>query len=286
MARFTQRRFKTHDGLTLVGDVGGNPKDPTILLLHGGGQTRNSWTKTMHRLVERGYFVINYDARGHGDSDWSPKGIYSIEDFSLDLRAIRETINGPVAIVGASMGGITSFYTVGMSNPPTADALVLVDIVLSAPPAGVARIRNFMIGHHNGFATLEEAVDAVAAYNTDRPRPKNTSGLRKNLRLREDGRYHWHWDPRMMSASPEPEPPTRAESVIQVSKGVTIPLLVVRGKRSDMVNDEVVAEIRRLVPQTEIYEVPDAGHMVTGDQNDVFSAGVLSFLDKHFMPRG
>ncbi len=282
MSSFPTRSFATPDGLALVGDVGGSPNAPGVILLHGGGQTRHSWSQTMQRLVDGGYHVINYDTRGHGDSDWSPTGDYSIQALASDLRAVRETIAGPAAFVGASMGGMTSFYAVGSGHPPIAQALVMVDIVLSVAEAGGEKIRRFMTGHRGGFANLAEAVEAVVAYNPDRLRPKDPSGLRKNLRLRDDGRLYWHWDPRMLKVSPSSEPPSRVDALVAVSRGVTIPTLVVRGARSDIVDDEGVAEMQRLVPQTEVYEVPGAGHMVAGDRNDAFSSGVISFLDRHF----
>lgn len=286
MNDFQQKRFTTFDGLTLVGDVAGPVDAPAVILLHGGGQTRHSWAQTMHRLVERGYFVVNYDARGHGDSDWSPDGDYSIQALASDLRVIRDTIAGPVALVGASMGGITAFYAVGTSRPPMAQALVMVDIVLRPAPTGVEKIQRFMRGNQEGFASLDEAAAAVAAYNPDRPRPKDPSGLMKNLRRRDDGRLYWHWDPRMLQVRPSSEPPSRSELLLHISKGVSVPTLVVRGEHSDIVDDEGVAEMVRLVPQTEILEVPGAGHMVAGDRNDAFAAGISPFLDRHLPVAG
>jgi len=273
---------RTPDGLALACDVSGDPQAPAVILLHGGGQTRHSWAATVKQLVANGYRVVNYDARGHGDSDWSPEGDYSIEALTSDLRTVRNLVPGPAAFVGASMGGITSFFTVGTSDEPIADALVMVDIVLRVAPAGVNKIQQFMRGNQNGFANLEEATAAVAAYNPDRPRPSDSAGLLKNLRLRDDGRLYWHWDPRLMEMKPSSEPPSRLDTLVASSKGVSIPTLVVRGQHSDIVDDEGVAEMRRLVPQTEVLEVRGAGHMIAGDRNDAFTAGIMAFLDRHF----
>lgn len=281
MTSFPPQRFHACDGVTLVGDVGGPSNASAVVLLHGGGQTRHSWAGAMRHLIERGYFVVNYDARGHGDSDWSSDGDYSLNAFASDLRAVLSTINAPVALVGASMGGMTSFYAIGSADYPIADALVMVDIALRPASAGVQKIQQFMTGHHEGFATLAEAADAVAAYNPDRPRPSDPSGLMKNLRLREDGRLYWHWDPRMMDQRPTPEPPSSTNELERVSNRVIVPTLLVRGGQSDIVDDESVAEIRRLVPQTEVFDVPGAGHMVAGDRNDAFNEGVLAFLARH-----
>jgi alpha-beta hydrolase superfamily lysophospholipase len=72
--KISTRRFQTRDGLSLVADVGGADNAPTVILAHGGGQTRHSWSGAMERLIQEGYHVINFDARGHGESDWAPDG--------------------------------------------------------------------------------------------------------------------------------------------------------------------------------------------------------------------
>ncbi len=277
--------FTTADGLQLVADVAGPPGAPTVILLHGGGQTRHSWRAALERLADAGYVVVNYDARGHGDSGWSPTGDYSLPALASDLAAVRATISGPVALVGASMGGMTSFYAIGSRGTEFAQALVMVDVVIRPAAEGVRHIRDFMTAHQDGFANLDEAAAAVAAYNPARPRPKDPSGLRNNLRLREDGRLYWHWDPRLLDISPSPEPPSFSDLLAAVSSRVTVPTLLVRGGKSDIVDDAGVAEMLSHVPQTEVYEVPLAGHMVAGDRNDAFNEAVVSFLHRHFRGR-
>jgi pimeloyl-ACP methyl ester carboxylesterase len=281
---FALARFATPDGLTLVGDVGGDPTAPPVILLHGGGQTRHSWARAMRELVAHGYHVLNLDARGHGDSDWSPSADYSFPTMAADLRAVIATLPRPPALVGASMGGATALLAVGTSAAPISPALVLVDIVPSIDPQGADRIGTFMRARPDGFATLEEAMDAVAAYNPHRPRPRDPSGLMKNLRWR-DGRLHWHWDPKFATHIGRSEPPRFADPLHRAAEAVRIPTLLVRGLRSDIVSDAGVAELRTHLPQLEVLDVAGAGHMVAGDKNDAFNAGVLAFLQRH-LPSG
>lgn len=285
MSSFETRRFAGH-GLTLAGDVGGPEDAPTVILMHGGGQTRHSWAGTMDRLVTQGYRVVNLDARGHGESDWAPDGNYRPSEQALDLKAVLATVGRPVALVGASMGGMTAFHAIGSSKEPVAEALVMVDIVLRPAVAGAKRIADFMRAYPDGFATVEEAADAVSAYYPERPRPKDVGGLRKNLRLREDGRFRWHWDPRILDMGQRAEPPGPFEALQLLAPNVTLPTLLVRGGKSDIVDDEGVADMLRLVPQTEVFNVAGAGHMVAGDMNDPFSNGVIAFLQRHLPPRG
>src|SRR3546814_20621797 len=98
---------------------------------------------------------------------------------------------------------------------------------------GGKKIADFMGARPDGFATLEEASDAVAAYNPHRPRPKDISGLMKNLRLRDDGRLHWHWDPRFFKNEKRMEPPQFAETLLVAAEHVRIPSLRVPGMRSE-----------------------------------------------------
>jgi pimeloyl-ACP methyl ester carboxylesterase len=186
-------------------------------------------------------------------------------------------------MVGASMGGATSLYAVGNAAPdkPLARALILVDIVPRIDPVGGAKIGNFMRGNRDGFATLEEAAEAVSAYNPHRPKPKDISGLMKNLRLREDGRLHWHWDPKFLAPSHRAEPPDFTEQLHAAAEHVQIPTLLVRGLKSDIVSDEGIAEFRSHLPALQVFDVAGAGHMVAGDRNDAFNQGVIGFLREH-----
>ena len=273
------RRFTASDGITLTGDEAGDPAAPTVLLLHGGGQTRHSWDATQLALAEVGYHILRYDARGHGESDWSPDGLYSFERRARDLEGVLASVCGPYALVGASMGGITSLQALGDGQRPA--AVVLVDIVLRPERAGVERVRAFMHGSRGGFASLEEAAAAVTAYNPHRPPPADPAGLMRNLRRDPDGRLRWHWDPRMVPDDLD-EDMRMLEAIL--SRVVTVddvPVLLVRGRRSDVLSDDSVADFRRHFPHAEVQEVAGAGHMVAGDSNDTFMRGVIGFLERH-----
>jgi pimeloyl-ACP methyl ester carboxylesterase len=279
---FSVRRYRGSNNVNLVASVGGEPDAPPVVLLHGGGQTRHSWTAAMTELVARGYFVVNLDARGHGDSEWSPYGDYSLEAMAADLARVVESLSSAPALVGASMGGATALFLAGSSLGPMSSALVLVDVVPRVDPAGAAKILAFMRGYPEGFATLEEAADAVAAYNPHRPRTKDAAGLAKNLRMKPDGRLHWHWDPRVLTG--RAEPPGFSDKLNEAATHVRIPTLLVRGLRSEVVTDIGVADFKRYLPHLEVFDVPSAGHMVAGDQNDSFNRGVIDFLARHALP--
>ena len=279
--QFETRRYAVPGGISVVGDVGGDPSHPAVVLLHGGGQTRYSWHGAMRDLVAEGYHVVNLDARGHGESDWAPDRDYSLEAMSADLLAVIATLRSRPALVGASMGGACSLYAVGNQPAPVASALVLVDVIPRVSSEGAAKISAFMRARPEGYASLEEAADAVAAYNPHRPRPRDVSGLRKNLRLRDDGRWHWHWDPNFLRNPEGLEPPQFVRKLLEAAQRVHVPTLLVRGLQSDIVTEEGIAEFKRALPGLEVYDVLGAGHMVAGDRNDAFNRGVIKFLRRH-----
>jgi non-heme chloroperoxidase len=255
----------------------GEPGRPVVVLLHGGGQTRHSWDRTADRLSRAGWPVLALDARGHGDSDRSPDGDYSLEPFAADLLAVLDGLERPPVLVGASLGGITALVVAG-EHPGLVAALVLVDVVVDIEPAGVERIRDFMTAHPDGFARLEDAAAAISAYNPHRPPPRNLDGLRKNLRLGEDGRWRWHWDPAFMRIDDEPQRRFDRERLRAAAAALDLPVLIVRGGRSDVVSDAGLAKMRALVPRAEVADVAAAGHMVAGDDNDVFADRLEAFL--------
>ncbi len=266
------------DGLSLAADAFGPPDGEPVLLLHGGGQTRHAWGEAGRALGEAGYYALAIDARGHSDSDWSETGDYGPDAFVRDLAALVAPLNAPPILVGASLGGVASLLAVG-EGVVQARALVLVDITPKVNEEGSQKIGAFMKSAPDGFASLDEAADAVARYLPHRPRPKDTTGLAKNLRRGEDGRYRWHWDPRFIDdANQRISPAHSGDRLRAAARNVRIPTLLVRGALSEIVTDESVEELRALIPHAAYVNVADAGHMVAGDKNTAFFSAVRDFI--------
>jgi pimeloyl-ACP methyl ester carboxylesterase len=274
------------DGLRLAADALGPPDGHPVVLLHGGGQTRHAWGTTLQAVADHGWRGYSVDLRGHGDSEWDPEGDYTLGAFAADVLAITAALPEPPVLIGASLGGIASLTAVGEADDSTrvARALVLVDIAPRIEGDGVARIGKFMTEHLDGFASLEEVADAVAAYNPHRPRPANLDGLRKNVRQRPDGRWVWHWDPRFVAGRFGSTDETRSSMtdptrLRDAARALTIPTLLVRGRMSDLLSEEGAKELLELVPHARYADVAGAGHMVAGDRNDLFNDAVVDFLE-------
>jgi non-heme chloroperoxidase len=172
----------------------------------------------------------------------------------------------------------------GESDELFTSAVILVDVAPRIEQKGVERIFKFMSANmEQGFANLEEAADAVAAYMPHRPRPKTLSRLEKNLRKKDDGRYYWHWDPQIMTywMRTTPEKILKdTQRMYTAANQLRVPTLIVRGGMSDVVSEQVMAEFLDKVPHAQSVDVSGAGHMVAGDSNHAFSKAVIQFLEQ------
>ena len=246
-----------------------------MILAHGAGQTRGAWKHAQRAGARKGLRMISYDLRGHGESSWSRRQEYGIDAHASDLRAIAQRLDRPPFVIGASMGGAVALSYAGGGNQVA--GLGLVDVAPKVNMVGAGRIREFLQSAPDGFATVDEAADAVSEYLPHRPRPKHTDGLRRNLR-EKDGRLHWHWDPIMFATGGVQRDP---EALRRAASRLTVPTLLVRAGRSEILDDESVSDFLDLVPHAELETIENADHMIAGDHNDGFNEAILAFLERH-----
>ena len=245
------------------------------MLLHGGGQNRHSWGALFRRLERSGHEVASLDHRGHGDSDWTVGG-YRLVDYASDVEALLGTLGRPSVIVGASLGGLAGLHAAARRADLVA-GLVIVDITTRPQNIGTTRIIAFMQAHADGFEDIDHAVVAVGEYLSHRERPPDRDGLKRNLREGPDGRWRWHWDPRILDDSSQSS--YDRDVLDAAARRLQMPVLLVRGEHSDVVSGDDIDHFRQLVPQTTVAVVGGAHHMVAGDRNDTFAGVIADYLD-------
>lgn len=251
--------------------------DPALVYAHGFGQTRGAWSRTGQQLATHGYAGLAYDARGHGASGRNPVGLaYAGEQFADDLIIVAGERAQPPVLVGASMGGL--FGLIAEARwPGLFRAMVLVDITPRWEQAGMQRILGFMTAFPDGFESLDHASEVIAAYLPHRRSRKSPEELRELLREGADGRWRWHWDPRLVDELAR-DSAQHQDAIAEAARAIQCPILLVSGGRSDLVSEKTVEEFKSLVPHAHHVHLPQATHMVAGDDNDAFSAAVLEYL--------
>ncbi|HSW20023.1 MAG TPA: alpha/beta hydrolase [Ramlibacter sp.] len=267
----------TPAGLRIAADSWGDPQAPQVVLVHGGGQSRHAWRATGRNLGAAGYHAVAFDLRGHGDSDWSPEGDYSANAFIGDLAWLVRHLGGrdPV-VVGASLGAEVALLAAGEGAAPVA-GIAMIDFAPRTEQGGFERLRDFMSGNADGFASLEEVAESISRFRGGAGRPAKFAGLARVVRLGPDGRFRWHWDRRLVDCRVR-EFPTRHERMAAAARQLQRPALLVRGSGSDVVSEEGAREFLQLCPQAEYIDIADAGHMIVGDRNDIFGQAAAPFL--------
>lgn len=239
---------------------------PTVLCLHGGGQTAYMFEE-FGAAHAGSHHVLAPDLPSHGDSG-------RIEEFGPNV--IAETIPpllesfgfDAVHVVGASLGGMVGLV-LAAERPELVRSIALIDVGHKLEPEGVKKIIDFMSAHES-FASLEDAADEIAEYLPQRKKVRPQS-LTRNLRQRADGRWVWKhaFGERLRDAGPDVDPagnlPELLEVVRSAAEQVQCPVLVLRGSESDVLSDAGAEAAVELIPDARLVIVEKAGHLAAGD---------------------
>ncbi len=234
------RELEGFGGLTIVADEYGSQHEPSVLLLPGGGQSRQVWKQTAQALAEAGRHVIALDLRGHGDSEWPSDRRYDLTAFVGDLNAVLRQLSSRPVIVGASLGGWIAATAIGEGGPDLATGLILVDSPAHVDAHSAATV---------GASLRQAAVDGRAT----------------------------GFDPAFTEAFDLDVMERRMSDAICRIK---LPTLFVRGARSRISTSEDIVALAQKIAESEVVEVEDAGHLVAVDQAETLNALLVEFLER------
>lgn len=116
--------------VTLIGT--GTGEGPPALLLHAGGERRQTWEPVAAVLARAGYSSLAYDQRGHGDSDSANAD--SLPGFAADVAAMIDTLDAAPVVVGCSLGRLVALLALDPQLEARVAGLMLVDVVPDPPP--------------------------------------------------------------------------------------------------------------------------------------------------------
>lgn len=111
--------FVAPSGLSLTVHDWGGTGDP-VLLAHPTGFHGVVWQPVAEGLVASGRRVWSFDFRGHGDSDPSPDGRYSWEEFADDAGDVLDHLDlraEPRLLTAGHSKGAAALLTVAIRDP-------------------------------------------------------------------------------------------------------------------------------------------------------------------------
>ena len=238
--------YRGFAGVRLEAEVIGADEDPSVLLIHGAGQTRRVWDSIANALQQAGRRVISLDLRGHGGSEWPEDGRYDFEAMVEDLRAVLAQLGTRPVVVASTLGGWIAAAALERDAAMLAAGLVLVDLPLNVDPAVSRKIG----------ARLRD-VAALAPGQAQ-------------------------WDIRMLGAF---DAAAMTERLAGVAEHIALPTLYVRGAMSEIVSREDAEVFVDRLPDGELVEVEDAALVVTDDRVDALGGHLIDFLERR-APRG
>lgn len=275
-------RFYESQRLRLHYVVWGEEGRPPLLLIHGGRDHCRNWDFVARALRDR-YTVYAPDLRGHGDSAWAIGGMYSLPEFVLDVATLANSLDGPLTIIGHSLGGAIALQYAG-TFPERVAKLVAIEGL--GPPLvehrpAPARMREWIDHMHEmerrtprRYRTLEDAVRRMMEANPhlspEMARHLTVHGTRRN----EDGTYSWKFDNYVRIRSPYEFNLREAQ---EIWAQIRAPVLLIKGAESWAPDPEREGRAT-VIPHRRTVIIPGAGHWVHHDQLDRFLAVVQEFL--------
>ena len=265
----------------------GNPTAPPLLLVHGGQDHCRNWDWVAERL-RRDWHIIAPDLAGHGDSQWSPDGQYSVASYIYDVaQLIHQQRLAPVTILAHSFGGLISLRYAGL-YPEAVRKLVVIEGIGMNPREEKERDQGIAGRMHDWidkkralsarlprrYASIEEAVRRMQEENK-RLSPEQARHLTQHgINQNEDGTYSWKFDNYVRSRFPNDM--TEAE-VQELWSRIACPTLLLYGSESWAVSPERDGRIKHFQNATaQTFE--RAGHWVHHDRLEDFVGVVKGFL--------
>jgi pimeloyl-ACP methyl ester carboxylesterase len=267
----TNDRFIDVNGLRIHYLEWGSADKPPLIMLHGIGRIAHTFDHIAPHFATR-YHVMAVDMRGHGDSSWDPKGAYLVEDYVKDIEGLAQQLRlRNIVIWGNSTGGRVAQVFAGL-HPDLVSAVISEDVGPERPreiaDGMTARLKQ---EDEKGWASEDELLAQQKAGSPRTGEAILQAYVHFGSKKRPDGRVIWKRDPAIGNGFV----PTELWRFVRQIKS---PIIYVLGGRSTIVPTQTQEELRKTLPQAQIFTVPGVGHYPSEEKPSEFLAVVDKFL--------
>jgi pimeloyl-ACP methyl ester carboxylesterase len=241
---------------------------PTLLIVHGLFGAGRNW-RALARNLSKDRRVVTVDMRNHGNSFWDASNSYF--DLAGDLTRVIETLDGPVDVLGHSMGGKAAMV-LATQNAGLVNRLIVADI---APVAYAhSQISNIDLMRAVPIETLSRRSEADQIMSGRVSDASVRAFLLQSLVISPEGnRWELNLDGLEGNMS-------EIVGFPEISGQFDGPCLFLRGGVSDYVLDRHRPAIEALFPCAEIESLDGAGHWLHAEAPRAFLASVGAFLER------
>lgn len=254
----------------------GNPVKPLIVFVHGNNTDSRIWSPQQEAFCQN-YQTLAIDMRGFGKSSKTPP--FTVETHEEDLYYLLEELKvPPFYLVGWSLGGLVAQSYV-VSHPEKVKKLVLV---ASAPQLVSSPGFPFGGSPRETEETLRTILNDFPAYISDATKAMVPEECPGNDKVRA----------KIASMIEESGPEVLARQLSESSdfssapflEEITTPTLILVGMRDEALNPKASSFLNLYIPKTEIFEFPDAGHVMFLTYRETFNKKLHQFLSGEVAP--
>lgn len=253
------------NGIRLYHEVSGKPDGPILLLSNSLASTLHMWDPQMPSF-ERHFRVIRYDSRGHGQSD-APDGPYSIEMLTADAIGLLDHLGiARTHFCGLSKGGMVG-QRLATLHPDRVDRLVLCDTASYMGPAELWEGR-IQLAEGQGMTAIVDAT--INRWFTPRFQAADPLAVAKvRAMILNTPVAGFVGCCRAIQAMDQ------RESV----RAVAAPTLIIVGADDPGTTPEMAREIQERIAGSRLTILPAAAHLSNIEQEALFDAAVVQFLE-------
>lgn len=277
MAEFAHGYWWSNDGLRLhYRDYpGGADGRPPILCLPGLTRNARDFEDLADRLAPD-WRIIAVEFRGRGESAYAKDPMsYVPLTYVQDVEAlIRELGLTAFVSIGTSLGGLVTMLMAGAERERL-KGVVLNDVGPALEPAGLQRIRAY-VGRGGSWPTWLHAARALAEGNRqvypDYDIEDWLKMAKRLYRLSSSGRIVADYDSRIAEPMRLPGGEAGIDMWPALDALRDVPVLILRGERSDILAPATVQRMHRMLPRAEAVTVPGVGHAPHLTEPEAFAA--------------
>ena len=235
------REFKGFAGIRIEADDIGSADDPSIVLLHGFGQTRKVWEDVAIGLEQAGRHVINVDLRGHGGSEWPSDGRYDFTAYVEDLRAVLGQMRTRPVVVAASHSAWIATMALAEDAATLASGLIFVD-----PPAA-----------HDAHSVRSSAERLSSAFGRNLKQPDYDNNIFDAFDAQGVG-----------------------DLLAAAATAIGLPSLIIRGALGHIETDAAQVSFVHALPNAEAIDVDGGGLLIVAERAEAFNGLLIDFLER------